>query len=151
MTRLLAAALASLGAATLLAGCGTPAGGDPGNRRLHELAADRVFSRLPAGAGRLGVKRTAARYVKPGFDGGGWHGPSVVATFTSPSPEAAVYRFYGRRAKAAGWRATKTNARGETFTWTKTFPDGAPAYLSLLHLARRSGGVPPHYVLTGSI
>src|SRR5262249_39806228 len=78
-------------------------------------------------------------------------GPSVVATFTSPSPEAAVYGFYGRRARAAGWHATKTNARGEPFTWTKTFPDGAPAYLSLLHLARRSGGVPPHYVLTGSI
>jgi hypothetical protein len=151
LTRPLAAAAAALGAAILLAGCGTPAGGDPGNRRLHELAADRVFARLPEGASRLGVKRTAARYVKPGFDGGGWHGPSVVATFTSPAPAAAVYRFYGRRALAFGWRLTKTDAHGEPFTWTKTFPDGAPAYLSLLRLSRASGGVPPHYVLTGSI
>jgi hypothetical protein len=89
--------------------------------------------------------------VKPGLDGGGWHGPSLVATFTSPAPEGVVYRFYRRVAKAAGWRATKRNANGLPFTWTKTFPDGAPAYLSLLHLDRRSGGVPPHYVLTGSI
>jgi hypothetical protein len=149
--RSLAAAVAALGAAIVVAGCGAPAGGDPGNRRLHELAADRVFASLPEGASRLGVKRTAARYVKPGFDGGGWHGPSVVATFASPAPAAAVYRFYGRRARASGWRPTKTDAHGEPSAWTKTFPDGAPAYLSLLRLARPSGGMPPDYVLTGSI
>jgi hypothetical protein len=148
--RAVVAAVLALGVATL-AGCGKPAGGDPGGRRLHELAADRVFSALPAGASRLGLRRTAAYYAKPGFAGGGWHGPSVTSTFTSPAREASVYGFYRRRARAAGWRTTKTNARGLPFTWTKTFPDGAPAYLSLLHLDRSVRGVPPHYILTGSI
>jgi hypothetical protein len=146
------AGLAALALGLGLAGCGsTPTGGDPGNQRLKELAADRVFAALPAGARPLGVERTPARYAEPGFTGGGWHGPSVVATFTSPAPEAGVYRFYASRARAAGWHATKTSVGGLADTWTKTFPDGAPAYLSLLHLTRSVRGVPPHYVLTGSI
>jgi hypothetical protein len=146
------AATAALLLATLaLAGCGSPAGGDPGGRRLHELAADPVFTATPAGARTVAVARTPARHAAGGFESGGWHGPSVVATIRGPARPADVFRFYGRRARAAGWRPLKRNALGLADTWTKTFPDGAAATLSLLRLAPRPGAPRPRYLLTGSI
>lgn len=139
-----AAALA-LGA-LLLSGCGTPAGGDPGGRLLLELGNDRVFAALPGGATAVRRTRTPARYTQPGFSGGGWRGPSVVLTFASSAQPGDVYRFFARRAAAAGWRATSSGALGLTDVWRKTYPDGAAATLLLSKLPRTyilSGGVAP--------
>jgi hypothetical protein len=127
--------------------CGTPAGGDPGGRRFHELDADGVFAGLPGGAKRIRVKRTPAHYWQPGYTGGGWRGPSVVVAFTSSVSPAGVFRFYARRAAVAGWRPTAKGALGLSDRWTKTYPDGAPATLLLAQLGRGryslSGGVAP--------
>src|SRR5690348_12900792 len=96
----------------LLAGCGpgTPKGGDLGNRRLHELAADPIFEARAPGAGPVTITQSRARYAQPGFDAGGWHGPAVVVAFESGARPRSVYRFYARRAAAAGWRAGSSGA-----------------------------------------
>jgi hypothetical protein len=133
------------------AACGTPSGGDPGGRRLRELASDAVFSARPPGAPRVVVTRTPARYREPGFDAGGWHGPAVTATFRSAAPPATVYRFYARRAQAAGWHATKSGALGLADTWTKTYPDGADATLVLSLLTHATSGPPRLYTLSGGV
>ena len=88
--------------ALLLAGCGgPPAGGDPGGRRLTELAGESVFSVRMDGVTLVSTTRTKAAYQKPGFSGGGWRGPSVVVKFTSSAPPVDVYRFVGARARPA--------------------------------------------------
>jgi hypothetical protein len=129
-------------AASMLPGCGnaTPAGGDPGGKRLGELGRDEVFAAVPDGANRVERTRQGARYRKPGFSGGGWDGPTVVVTFESASPAADVYRFYARRAEAAGWKPAAAGALGLTDRWTKTYADGAPATLTLALLSRASPG-----------
>jgi len=148
--RRLAGAALAIGA-VLPAGCGTAAGGDPGGRRLHELAGDPVFAALPQGANTVKVTRTPARYRKPGFTGGGWTGPSVVVTFTSSAPPAVVFRFYAQRAAAAGWRPTAKGALGLTDRWAKTYPDGAPATLGLALLTRSQAASDRRYSLSGGI
>ncbi len=135
----------------LLAGCGTPAAGDPGGRRLRELGSDGVFAALPDGATMIGVTRSRAHYRKPGFTGGGWDGPSVVVTFTSSAPPADVYRFYARRAAAAGWRPTAKGALGFTDRWAKTYRDGASATLNLALLSRSQSASERLYRLSGSV
>jgi hypothetical protein len=138
--------------ALLLAGCGgPPAGGDPGGRRLKELAGDQVFSALPAGATLVGRTQKKAWYQKPGFTGGGWNGPTVAVNFTSPEAPADVYRFFGERAAAAGWQPTAVGSFGVTDSWAKTYPGGASATFSIARL-----GVPPPggagtYVLDGGV
>jgi hypothetical protein len=123
----------------LLTGCGgSPAGGDPGGRRLHELAIDRVFAAFPPGATGVHVTRTPAVHLQPGFTGGGWDGPSVVVTFASPAAPRSVYRFYARRALAAGWRPTASGSLGLTDRWTKTYADGGRATLLVSVLTRAS-------------
>ena len=77
--------------ALLIGGCGTPAGGDPGGKRFHELVADPVFVALPPGSTRLDVTRTRARYRQPDFTAGGWQGPSVVIRFTNKHTPADVF------------------------------------------------------------
>lgn len=129
---------------------GSTGGGDPGNRRLHELGRERVFAARPPRATDVSVTRTRAYYVKPGFSGGGWHGPSVVVRFTSAAPAAEVFRFYAREARASGWRATKTNVLHLPNTWTKKLPDGAPGTLLLLEVSP-PGARPGRYMLTGSV
>ena len=137
--------------ALLTGACGTPPGGDPGDKRLHELGADRVFAALPAGATSPALMQTRARYVQPAFSGGGWDGPSVVARFGWSGPPGAVYRFVARRAAAAGWRATGVGALRVTDRWAKAFPDGAAAtlLLSVWPISRESGA--HTYQLSGSI
>jgi hypothetical protein len=138
----------NLGAALLVValatGCGTPAGGDPGGKRLRELAADRVFAATPPSATGVAVRRVAAKYRKPSFEAGGWEGPTVFVTFADGAPVAAVYGFYARRAVRAGWRPLKRNNLGFTDAWNKTFPDGARATLTLFPVRLR-------YQLAGSI
>jgi len=141
---------ALLGIGLLSGGCGTPAGGDPGGRRLKELSNDPVFAAVPPGATRVTTIRHPAVYREPGFTGGGWHGPSVVATFRTASPPRDVYRFYAQRAEAAGWKPIAGVGRlGLTYRWEKTYPDGAFATLVLSLLSR----APPEgvYILSGGI
>jgi hypothetical protein len=137
--------------AVVLGGCGKQTGGDPGNRRLHELSGDRVFEAAPPGATAVRVVKTPARYVKPGFESGGWHGPSVVVTFTSAAPPAQVYGFYARQAESAGWHATSTGALGLTDTWRKTYPDGTAATLLLSLLTLQPGATQRDYMLSGGV
>jgi hypothetical protein len=144
-------ALLALGGLTL-AGCGgPPAGGDPGGRRLKELAADTVFSVRPANATLVSIVRTKAAYTKPGFDGGGWRGPSVVVTFTSAAHAIDVYRFYGVRAAAAGWARLAAGDLRVTDRWAKTYPDGARATMSITAFGISPGGTAHRYLLSGGI
>ena len=114
-------------------GCGssTPAGGDPGDKRLHALRADPAVAIPPPGAQSVATHETKATYRKPGFDAGGWDGPSVVVTFTSSAGAAEVYGYYARRAEAAGWKPTAKGALNLTDRWAKTFNGNAPARLFL--------------------
>lgn len=115
------------------AGCGssTPAGGDPGDKRLHALRADPAVASTPPGAQGVETRETKATYRKPGFDAGGWDGPSVIVTFTSSDGPAEVYRYYARRAEAAGWQPTAKGSLNLADRWAKTFDGNAPARLFL--------------------
>ena len=114
---------------------GTPAGGDPGNKHLHELSADPIFTSLPPGANIRGsIATSPARYTTPGVEAGGWSGPTVTVTFTSASSAQSIYSFYGQRALAAGWHDDGTGALGYVDGWKKTYGDGATGYLSLFTL-----------------
>ena len=135
----------------LACGCGTQPGGDSGDKRLHELVNDRVFAALPTGANSPALTRTRARYVQPAFSGGGWDGPSVVTTFGWSGPPRAVFRFFARRAAAAGWRAAGSGALRVTDTWAKTYPDGAAATLLLTWRPIDESTSEHTYSLAGSI
>ena len=140
--------VALLATGSLLSACGgTPAGGDPGGKRLHELSGDPVFAALPGGATVVDVTRTPAQYRKPGFSGGGWDGPTVVVTFQSSEPPADVFRYFDGRAASSGWHATASGALGLTDRWSKEYDGGAQATLLLAHLRgplyRLYGGVAP--------
>ncbi len=144
-------ALLALGV-LLLAGCGgPPAGGDPGGRRLKELAAESVFSVPMDGATVVSTTRTKAAYQKPGFTGGGWRGPSVVVKFTSSAPPVDVYRFVGARAAATGWTPTSVGSVGVADAWMKTYPDGAKATLLLSLLGNPPAGAEGTYLLSGGV
>jgi hypothetical protein len=137
----------------LIGGCGgsKAAGGDPGGRRLKELASDAVFAAKPQGVTTFHVTQTPAKYAKPGFTAGGWHGPSVVVSFTSSAPPADVYRFYGQRAEAAGWKPTASGSLGVPDRWAKTYSDGASATLMLALLTRAQAASERRYELSGGI
>lgn len=136
----------------LLSSCGgTPAGGDPGGRRLKELASDPVFAAAPDGATGVQTTLTKAKYVKPGFTGGGWHGPGVLVTFTSTAPPADVYGFYDQSAQAAGWHPAASGGLGLTDRWAKTYADGASATLVLVLLTPSGTATERKYELAGSI
>ena len=135
----------------LLSSCGAPAGGDPGGRRLKELANDSVFATTPDSASGAQTTLTKAEYVKPGFSGGGWHGPGALVSFTSTAPPADVYGFYDQRAQSAGWHATGSNSEGLTDSWAKTLADGASATLILLMLTRGDAATERRYELAGSV
>lgn len=137
---------------SLAAGCGgTPAGGDPGDKRLHELSSDQVFAALPDGAARVDLTEKPARYRKPSFGGGGWEGPSVVVTFRSSAAPDDVYRFFAERSADAGWRSTATGALGLADRWAKTYPDGAAATLVLTLLTRSQAASERVYRLSGGV
>jgi hypothetical protein len=141
-----------LAVGSLAAGCGgTPAGGDPGDRRLHELSGDQVFAVLPDGATSVDLTKKPAHYRKPSFGGGGWDGPSVVVTFKSAAAPEDVYRFLAQRAAAAGWHSTATGALGLADRWAKTYPDGAAATLVLTLLTRSQAATERVYRLSGGV
>lgn len=149
--RRLAGATLVTGSLLALAACGTPAGGDPGGKRLHELSDDTVFAAVPEGATTIRTTRTPARYRQPGFSGGGWAGPAVEVTFRSSAPPADVYGFFARRAEAAGWRPTAAGALGLTDRWARSYPDGARATLVLSLLTRSQAASARLYTLAGGV
>lgn len=124
-----------------------PGTGDPGNKRLNELANDAVFSILPPNAQLNGlVVKTPAQYRQPGFQPPGWVGPSVEIMFTSSESKAAIYQFYATRAAETGWLASANRATdGYIYSWTKTYSDSA---LASLILYGPDGGT---YQLVGSV
>jgi len=138
----------AVAAGSLLSACGgTPAGGDPGGKRLHELSGDPVFAAMPDGATSVNATKSPAHYRKPGFTGGGWTGPSVVVTFTSSASPVDVFRFFDSRAAENGWQPTASGALGLIDRWSKSYADGASATLFLARLGgsdyRLSGGIAP--------
>src|SRR4249919_1955029 len=71
-----------------------PPCGDPGNKRLNELANDAVFASLPPGAHLIGnVVHKPAEYQEHMFEASGCDGPGVKMTFESDLPQALVFRF----------------------------------------------------------
>ncbi len=150
LCRLAGAALAT-GSVLVLAACGTPAGGDPGGKRLHELSNDPVFAAVPDGATTVRTTRKPAHYRQPGFSGGGWAGPSVEVALKSSAAPADVYRFYAQKAEAAGWRPTASGALGLTDRWAKSYPDGASATLVLSLLTRAQSASERLYNLAGGV
>jgi hypothetical protein len=140
----------------VVTGCslsGKPSGGgDPGNRRLHQLADDPIFSVLPPGAGRAEVKLTPARYEPVSFSGGGWHGPSVSRTFESSAEPISVFAFYGERAREEGWAAALAGSLHVTDRWRKSYPNGATGYLSIFTSRPfEAAAGPRQYQLQGGI
>jgi hypothetical protein len=118
---------AASAAAAACGGIGKPPNPDPGNRRLHALAADPVFARLPPGAVRTSLQENPAKYRGGGvFAGGqGWDGPSVILTFTSSQSVRDVYRFYAERAHQAGWTPWQKLSYGLTGSWLKRIAGGS--------------------------
>jgi len=122
--------------AVLVSGCGSSTSGDPNGQRLRELSNDSVFAGVPMSSTMVRVRRTAARYRKPGFGGGGWAGPSVVVSFHNAKPPRVVFRYFARRAVASGWHPTANGSLGLTDRWAKAYGDGAAATLVLAQLGR---------------
>lgn len=135
---LLAAAglAATSAAAAACGGIGSFPNPDPGNRRVHALAADPVFARLPPGAVRTSWQEKPAKNRGGGWFGlagtTGWDGPSVILTFTSSQSVRDVYRFYAERAHEAGWTPNpgKTLSNGLTWAWTKRIA-GKQSFISI--------------------
>jgi hypothetical protein len=125
-----------LSLALLVPGCGSSAVGDPDRRRLEQLSNDGVFAGVPMSSTMVRVQRTPAKHREPGFDGGGWTGPSVVVSFRSTKPSRVVFQYFARRAAVNGWHPTAEGSLGLTDRWAKSYPDGAPATLVLSQLGR---------------
>ena len=144
------------GAALVLTACslaGKPPGrGDPGNRRLHQLAADPIFGAVPPGAEAGELKLIPASYRSSVFEPSGWNGPSVIRTFVSSAPPISVYEFYGQRARDEGWTAALVGSLHVTDRWRKAYRNGATGYLSLFTSRpfEPSSG-PREYQLSGGI
>jgi hypothetical protein len=136
-----------------LASCGSSnrSGGDPGNHRLHELANDPIFAKLPSGAVRTELTQSPAAYVTPAFQGAGWDGPSVILSFTCSLPIREVYRFFDGRATAAGWHALASGYLHVTDRWEKQFRDGAVADIGVAPEDPDATTYPRSYRLSGGI
>ena len=150
---------ATCAAAAACGGIGNPnPNPDPGSRRLHALAADPVFARLPPGAVRTSLQENPAKNRGGGWFAGstGWDGPSVTLTFTSSQSVRDVYRFYAEQAHQAGWTPWQKLSNGLTGSWSKHIA-GKQSFIGLLpnnfdihavNLAET--GTPRSYSLTGS-
>jgi hypothetical protein len=79
--------------------------------------------------------------------------PGVSLKFTSTQPPASVFIYYADRATELGWVGTgNTNVLGYPSVWTKTYPGGTRAVLSLTDLGfgPRTRRTPHTYILNGS-
>lgn len=125
---------------------------DPGDRRLHALAADPIFARLPVSAVRTHWRKYPARFPVFFFAGGNrWSEPCVILRFTSAQPVHYVYRFYAERALETGW---ETRSRDLHPNWSKQIA-GRPASVTLFGDFDRSvdtaeGRTPRRYLLRAS-
>ncbi len=134
-----------------------PAGNpDPGNRRLHALAADPIFAQLPAGAVPTSREENPAKYRGSLFEGYGWDGPNVLVTFTSSQSVLEVYQFYAERAQQTGWTPVpgKKLSNGLIWAWSKSVA-GKKSGIAIsvdfdLHSVDvKESGVPRGYRLSG--
>jgi hypothetical protein len=127
-----------------------PPCGDPGNKRLNELANDAVFASLPPGTHLIDpLVQTPAEYQQHAFEASGCVGATVVMTFESDQPQATIYQFYAVQAANAGWHAEGKGSYGYTDAWFKTYSDNAGADLNLSIIDNGPNG--RRYKLAGSI
>lgn len=126
--------------------------GDPGNSRLHQLAADPVFHALPPDAHTPETTLNPAEFRAPGFQRGGWAGPSVILTFQSTAAPQTIYGYYDEQARANDWVPHSTGALHITSTWRKTYSNGAESYLRIFTpRSWEAASGPRQYELSGSI
>ena len=112
-------------ALTLLAGCSSD------GKRLDQLSADPVFAAKPPRATSLKTTETPASSY---MEGGSRDPATVVLSFeTSAGPEDVLLFYRGQAAKA-GWNPRSFGALGIVDTWTKLYPDGSTAMLTLEEL-----------------
>jgi hypothetical protein len=125
-----------------------------GNKILNQLAGEAVFQTFPPDSHATAPLHKAAAYsVQPGFDGGGTNGPAVTLTFASTTAAQTVFEFYASRAQASGWRPNgNRNVLGSLDVWTKPYPAGLTASLSLIDLNIKTpdAGLVSTYVLNAS-
>lgn len=130
---------------------------DPGNRRLHALATDAIFARLPPGGTRTNWQEQPTYHESSLFEGSRWHGPYIIMSFTSSESIRDVYGFYAKRAQEAGWTPTpgKVRSNGLIWAWSKHIA-GKRSVLMLwddfdTHSADvDKRGIPRSYRLSGS-
>jgi hypothetical protein len=126
--------------------------GDPGNSRLHQLAADPVFDALPPDARSPSVSLNPAKWRAPAFQSAGWSGPSVILTFESSAGPRLVYEYYAEQVAEHGWIATLKGSLHIYDRWKKTYANGAQAWLSIsTNRPWEPAPEPRQYTLTGSI
>lgn len=70
--------------------------------------------------------------------------------FTSAQPPNTVFAYFEKTAAAAGWVPGNRNVLGYPQTWSKTYPNRVPGWLSLIEVQRPSGGGAATYVLSAS-
>jgi hypothetical protein len=130
-----------------------PAGkGDPGNRRLHQLADDPVFQALPPDTTSSRITLSPAKVRATGYLAVGWSGPSMTLTFETSADPRSVFEYYQEQAPAYGWRSQGVGALGVPVVWRKTYANGAEAWISIFTAQLfddRSG--PREYQLRGGI
>jgi hypothetical protein len=140
-----------LACVSLLVACSSShPGADPGNRRLHQLAAEPVLQQLPPGSTKLGEQQVPAHWVTPAFGAGGSQGALVEVTFTSTASIVDVYTDIRRRAEASGWVAVTSDSTGLTNAWSKPYSDAVIASLRLSRVDPRRTAPPITYSLAAS-
>jgi hypothetical protein len=121
--RVLLGALFVLGTACAVGSTPPPHTGDPGNRSLKELEADRFITVLPPGAALSGP----IEWFPASFDTttGQWKGPTFTVVFDDSQDPQRVVAFYDDRASSNGWTSVpSTNVGGTGGSWQKRYRYG---------------------------
>ncbi|MBV8219771.1 MAG: hypothetical protein JO325_15010 [Solirubrobacterales bacterium] len=126
--------------------------GDPGNRRLQQLAGDPIFHSLASSATTPRLTLSPAMYQQTDFGAGGWSGPSVTLTFSSLKSRRSIYERIAENARGDGWRPVNISRFGSPESWYKTYPNGATATLGIVWLGPANPPPGPvQYQLSGGI
>ena len=126
--------------------------GDPGNRRLHQLAADPVFQARPPDTTSSRISLSPSKVKTTGLLAVAWSGPGVMLTLESSADPRSVFEYYREHAPAYGWRPQGLGALRLPVVWHKTYANGAEAWFSIFApqlFEDRSG--PREYQLRGGI